>query len=290
MTGEVTAQPDDPLTLALTERWLDPGRNRIAGFRRAFAVALAGHLILGVLLTGGFDGLLGGLLGPGRDSRRAIGDKAGEIDGVAAEVIDAAEFNKRYVSFNPGRAQAETEAQAQQPAHKAAAQPDKQNEPVADLKPADGWEPVQPTSEPREERPPQEAKPRTQTQPAQQPLFSEAEMREIITQSVEDIQSALVSVSTPGAARLGEASPFVRAVIRILKNHMPRPSGMKGKVLLQLFVGPAGDIEAIRVARSSGRADLDRFVIERVARTKLPAPPATASPRERLFQISYEYN
>ena len=84
----------------------------------------------------------------------------------------------------------------------------------------------------------------------------------------------------------------MRGVIRTLKVHMPKPSGggMKGKVLLQLLVGATGDIEAIRVARSSGRSDLDRFVVERVARTKLPPPPVTASPRERLFQISYEYN
>jgi TonB family protein len=320
MTGPLTAQSDDPLTLALDERWLDPGRARGVGFRLAIAAALAGHLFLGALLMGGFDGLLGAILGPGRGAQRPIGDKAGEIDGVAAEVIDAAEFNKRYISFKAGRAEAESEAQPQKPAERAEPKPEvqpeaqlpeekPQGEQAATEKPADGWMPVEPKPTPveqaqrearahekktpdempKKEKPREDERPR-EPQPAQRPMFSEAEMQQIVTQSVEDLQSALVSVSTPGAARLGEASPFVRGVIRTLKNQMPRPPGMKGKVVVQLLIGATGEIEAIRVVRPSGRPDLDRFVVERVAKTKLAAPPATASMRERLFQISYEYN
>lgn len=290
MTGAVTAQPDSPLTLALSERWLDAGRARTAGFRLALAVALAGHLFLGILLVGGFDGLLGGLLGSGREGRRPVGDKAGEIDGVAAEVIDAAEFNKRFIAFNAGRASSDSEAQPQKPAEKSEPQPKPEEEPAAAQKPADGWEPAQPTPQRQEETKRQETKPPREASPEQRPALTEAEMRELVAQSVEDLQSALVSVSTPGAARLGEASPYVREVIRTLKNHMPRPTGMKGKVLLQLAIGAGGAIEAIRIVHSSGRPDLDRFVIERVARTRLAAPPATATVRERVFQISYEYN
>jgi protein TonB len=223
--------------------------------------------------------------------RRPIGDKAGEVDGVAAEVIDAAEFNKRYIAFKAGKAEAESEAEPQKPAEKAEPPPKPAEEPVSAPKVADGWVPVEPTSEPREEKP-SDKKPTPRHEPtsAQKPVLTEAEMRELVTQSVEDLQSALVSVSTPGLARLGEASPFVRSVIRILKNTMPKPAGMRGRVLIQLMVGASGDIEAIRVARSSGRPELDRFVLERVAKTKLAPPPATASPRERIFQISYEYN
>jgi TonB family protein len=278
MTGPLTAQSDAPLTPVLGERWLGRGRTRRVGFCLALAAALAAHLFLGVLLTGGLDVLLGGVLGSGREARRPIGDQAGQLDGVAAEVIDAVEFNKRYIAFKAGRAEADSEAQPQKPAERAEPQPKPTEEPVAALKPADGWEAAQPTQESRQEK------------PAQEPILTDAEMRELVTQSVEDLQSALVSESAPGAARLGEASPFVRSVIRTLKNTMPRPAGMKGRVLIQLIVGATGEIEALRVVRSSGRPELDRFVAERVARTKLAVPPATASLRERMFQISYEYN
>ncbi len=315
MTGPSTPESDDPLTLALDARWLDVSRVRDVGFRIALAVAVAGHLFFGVVLTGGLDGLLGSVLGPGREANRPIGDKKGEIDGVAAEVIDAEEFNKRYISYKAGKAEAESEAQQQKPTEKAEPQQEAKPEPkpeepkppeeqAAAEKPADGWEQVQPKPTPaekpkpsevkaQEEKPkpekPTEEKPREQT-PAQRPVFSEAEMQQLVTQSVEDLQSALVSVSTPGAARLGEASPFVRSVIRTLKINMPKPPGMKGRVVLRLFIGPSGEIEALRVVGSSGRPELDRFVAERVVKTRLAPPPATASARERTFQISYEYN
>ncbi len=71
-----------------------------------------------------------------------------------------------------------------------------------------------------------------------------------------------------------------------------------GKYLIERKLGEGGfsvvyqakdSIEGIRVVKGSGRPELDRFVAERVYRTRLAPPPATASLRERLFQISYEY-
>ena len=317
MTGSSTSQSDAPLTLALDARWLDASRVRDVGFRIALVVAVASHLFFGAGLTGRLHWLLRGVFGPRRGARREIGDAKGEIDGVAAEVIDAAEFNKRFISFKTGNADAEADARPQPPAEKSQPHPEAKPEekveprpepetkPAAALDPADGWEAAEPTPRKQEDKTAKKPvedtaeKPETQDKPhdprketarTESPVLSEAEMRDLVTQSVEDLQSALVTVSTPGAARLGEASPYVRGVIRTLKNSMPRPRGMKGKVVIQLAIGANGDIEAIRVVRSSGRPALDRIVVEGVYRTKLIPPPATASPRERIFQIGYEYN
>ena len=294
--GEITATAA-PIALALDERWLEPARVTAAGFRLALAVAVGTHLLLGVALTGGLELAAIALFGEQARTERRIGDKDGTLDGIAAEVIDAAEFNKRYIAYKAGAGEVDSEAATQRRAQRAepeSAPPDTaEREVVASLKPADGSAEVKPAPEEKEEKPTEKPVEKTaekpREKPPQQASLTEAEMRELVTQSIEDLQSSLVSVSAPGAARLGEASPFVKGVIRTLKANMPKPPGLKGTVVIQLVVGLDGQIEAIRVVKGSGRAELDRFVADRVFKTRLAAPPATASLRERLFQISYEY-
>lgn len=299
MTGPSSAPSDDPLTTALAERWQVAGRANVMGFRLGLVVALAGHLLLGTALTGGLDALWVALGGAAPAAVKRIGDERGTIDGVSAELIDAAEFNKRYIAFKAGTGEADSEAAPRQPAQDAKpqpAEPEKPAEqPVAELKPGDGWAPsaVSPTPDkPPSRKPDQQAKetPPEPAKPEPQKALTEAEMRELLAQSMDEVASSLVAVSAPGAARLGEASPFVKSVIRTLKSNMPRPAGMKGNVVIQLIVGVTGEIEGLRIVKSSGRPELDRLVAERVYKTRLASPPATASLRERLFQITYSYN
>lgn len=294
-TGEETAAP---LALALDARWIVPERAAGAAFRLALATALAVHMLLGVALTGGLDFVAAAIFGEPPRSERRIGDKSGEIDGIAAEVIDAAEFNKRFIAYKAGSGEIDSEAAPQQPAQKAepetaplekAATEKPQDEVVAALKPADGWAEATPKPEKKIEKPEEKPVEKAREAPREPPAMTDAEMRELVTQSIEDLQSSLVSVSAPGAARLGEASPFVKGVIRTLKANMPKPPGLKGTVVIQLIVGSDGRIEGIRVVKGSGRPELDRFVADRVFKTRLAAPPANASLRERHFQISYEY-
>jgi len=299
MTALSLATSDEPLVLASDERWHEAERARVGGLRRAVAVALAGHLVLGTAMVGGFDGVLSALFGMERPSQSRIGDERGRIDGVSAEIIDAAEFNSRYVAFKAGNAEADSEATAQPPSQKAEPPRAEPNTPpeemVAALKSADGWEPSAKAAVPDRPEPPKAETPPKERQaepkkPDLQPALTDAEARELLEQTMEDLQSAMVSVSAPGAARLGEASPYVRGVIRTLKSNMPKPAGMKGDVVIQLVVGASGAVEGVRVVKSSGKPELDRLVAERVFKTRLAAPPATASLRERAFQITYSYN
>ena len=126
--------------------------------------------------------------------------------------------------------------------------------------------------------------------PAERPVLSQAEMAEMLASTMEDLQGGAVAVAAPGAARLGEASPFVRSVIRTLKQTMPRGLGVKGSVTIQLVVSDAGTVEAIRIVKSSGRPDLDRLVVERVGATRLVVPSKDTPMRERMLQITYDYN
>lgn len=293
MTGPSTATSDDPLLLSLDERWHEAGRAHVAGLRRAIAAAVVVHLVIGTAMVGGFDGLLSGLIGIERRTQNRIGDERGQIDGVAAEIIDAAEFNKRFVSFKPGNAEADADAAPKPPSQRAEtqrAEPEPPEQVVADLKPADGWAPSAQKGVPDRPDPPTKERPPEQRPQEAQPPLTDAEARQLVEQTMEDLQGAQVSVSAPGAARLGEASPYVRSVIRTLKRNMPKPAGMKGDVVIQLVVGATGAVEGVRVVKSSGKPELDRFVSERVFKTRLAPPPPTASLRERAFQITYSYN
>lgn len=262
---------------ALDARWQIESRPAGKSVRLGLAAAALVHVLLIAVAAGGLDLLLVqvfGLPAISRPAKRA-GDAAGVIDGVAAEVIDAAEFDRRYVSFKAGRDVADSKA----------AVANRSQPPTPQLKPAideplkDGW--GDPASPPK---PPQTKAPADKT-----PL-TEADVRELLASTMEDLQGGVVAIARPGAARQGEASPFVRAVIRLLKQSMPRSNGIRGSVGIQLVVSLAGTVEAIRVFQSSGRPDLDRLVLERVAATRLVPPAPDTPPRERMFQVTYDYN
>lgn len=281
------ATPD--LADALTPE-IDPGlaaRSALEGDannRRLSLALLAAALLHTLIITiaaGGLDWLyvrLGGV--PPAPREKPFGDKAGVLDGVAAEVIDAKEFDKRYIAFAAGRDAADSEAArkaTRSDAAKAAEPPpDVQKEPIP------GEEP-QPAAQP-----PPKLKPLSEKPVKEQPL-TEQEIEALVASSVEDLRDGVLSVSQPGAARLGQESPFVRAVLRRLKQTMPTRVGRQGIVVIQLYVAPSGDVGQIRLVKSSGRADFDALILNRVRSTHLVAPLPTTTQRERLFQITYEY-
>jgi TonB family protein len=283
------AATDEITGLTPTSDWRWDGGDQGRGWwhRPPALAAFASYLLLATLLTGGFDGALHSLFGVrfAGDQPRPIGDKAGFADGIAAEVIDAAELDRRYIAFEKGRAEADSRPEARPPpALKPLSEPDAE----ARDKPADGWAPSsqKATPEPqRERKPPQET-----TTASLPPVLSESEMKALVEQTMEDLQGGAMLVATPGAARLGEASPFVRGVIRILKRAMPRaPRGTRGEVVLRFLVGENGQVAALRILRPSGRPELDRHVAESVMRTALVAPPPGTPERERVFTITYDY-
>lgn len=275
MEAEPTAASAVLLTPRLDERWLGVDAPRGWRSRLGPAVAVVAHLIVFGGATGAFDGAWRAILGspPPSHAKPLSGDRAGALDGVAAEIIDAVEFNRRYVSFDPGRAEADAKPAVQSPPQDV--NPEQPEPKAAEAAPGDGWAPARP--EPVREK--------AKTEPA----LTATEASELLAQTMEDLQGSAALVSTPGAARLGEASPYVRSVLRTLKASMPRPPGLRGTVVIQLVVATAGGVEAVRIVRSSGNPALDRVVAEGVLKTRIAAPPASAPPRERMFQVSYEY-
>ena len=281
------------ITAALVERWTH-ARERDDRFLLAVAIALAVHMTPLVAVTGGWWGL-------GQPAEMTTGDAAGSKDGINVEVIDAAEFDKRYVSFGKGQDHSDSEparaSPEQQPVQRQdAAEPMKQQEPSEQQEPKDKQE-AQRQSEP----PPADARPepalrpslpptpppKQKTAPSQQ--FTEREIAEIVQSARQDFQDAVLSSSSASEARLGQASEYVRGIFRLLKQTMPKSSGTKGVVRIGLILADDGSIAWLGVLRSSGSPELDRMVIERIRTTRYPPPPRNAPMRERKFQVSYEY-
>jgi TonB family protein len=279
MTESSPANVLDTITPERETRWFDPEGQRDRRAVAALAVALAAHLLVAWILAGGASMLLAAMFGvsAGKAHPKPIGDKAGVVDGIAAEVIDAAEFDKRYISYKAGRDRADNEARPAAPPPKSA--PPETTASIEKPVPDAPGEVADPSSRKAQAR-----------KPAAREAFTEAEIEELLAASIEEITGGVSAIAAPGQARLGEASPFVRGVLRILKRSMPRKVSAKGVVVVHFLVGDTGAVEAIRIVRSSGHPGLDRAIVDSVRATRLTPPPPNTPPRERMFQIAYDYH
>ena len=263
----------------------DVGRDLAAvsdrGFRVALPAALAAHVLCLWIAAGGLDGLwpVDLAASPGQSASSQIGDKAGEIDGVAAEVIDAAEFDKRYISFKAGRDAADSEAAVASQAVK----------PTAPPPPAVDQPELPPDTGPGLATATVPAKPQ-KSSPRPDSVLSDADIAELLETSQEELEGSVEATSMAGAARLGRASPYVRGVIRLLKKAMPKRVGAKGIVVVQFVVSDNGRVEIAQIIKSSGRAELDRKVLDSIHGTQFTVPNKGTNEQERNFQITYHYD
>jgi len=266
-----------------------------------FAVSMGAatllHLITGWILVGG------GLAALFGSDFVGAGVPDGRVDGVTVETIDAREFESKFVSFGTGQDASDSAANAAtppprpqpQPPAEAAEQTDQPREKdVAERVIATPSQQaalsVPSPAPPSPAVPPTPMSPPARRAPPPSPSLSEADIDEIVAGTKHELERAAATMSMAGSARLGEASPFVRGVLRILKQNMPKPNGLRGTVRIQLFVAASGAVEEIRLAESSGQAELDKIVMETVKATRLIQPGKDTPPRERLFKINYIYN
>ena len=242
-------------------------------FVLAVAAAVMLHVVaLWIALGGGPASLA---------SARLTGDPAGR-DGINVETIDATEFERQFLSFKAGSdatdsdpaARSENSAQAPEPSVAPVMRPS------LDVITTESIAAVQTAPAP-------DRLPATSSSPA--PPLSAEDIEQIVAGAHRELKDVAATLSTAGSARLGEASPFIRGVLRILKQSMPSSNGMRGNVAIQLLVSGSGDVEAIRLAQGSGNPALDRLVMERVRSTHLIPPAKDTPPRERLFKINYIY-
>ena len=238
------------------EQWVTSSGRDDGRFLFAVVAALSLHLLPILIATGGW--------GIGNPGKIGSGDPAGSKDGVNVELIDATEYERRFVSFTSGKDAADSESKPATPAQS----------------------PVSPEtkSEAAPEQPPEPS-------PTPQPTkLSEADIAKILESAKLDFESATEATSKASIANQGQSSEFVRGVLRKLKQTMPRSNGLKGTVVIGIVLSEAGKIEWVGVLKSSNRRELDQLVVERVRATQFEAPRTNVSLQERKFQITYQYN
>jgi protein TonB len=110
----------------------------------------------------------------------------------------------------------------------------------------------------------------------------------------QDLSSAPPGRSTaatrpPGITRSGENDEFGRGVIRALRQTMPAPNGVFGRVTVRLILNENGDLAQVQVLEPSGRAGLDQSVVFATKQTYFPLPPYKSTVADRTFVITYVY-
>lgn len=152
--------------------------------------------------------------------------------------------------------------------------------PPAEVKPAEAKpEPAKPAAK---QSPPAPAK--KKAQPQQQTRLDP---------SPQDFQNAPPGRSAgasrpPGITRSGENDDFGRAVVRALRQTMPAPQGIFGRVTVRLILTENGDLAEVRVLDASGTS-LDQSVVFATKQTYFPLPPYKATLADRTFLITYVY-
>jgi protein TonB len=142
----------------------------------------------------------------------------------------------------------------------------------------------------KQEQQPEAAKPaEKQTPPAKKKPAPQAKL----DPSPQDFQNAPPGRSAaasrpPGITRSGENDEFGRAVIRALRQTMPPPRGIFGRVTVRLLLTPNGDLAEVQLLAPSGTS-LDQSVVFATKQTYFPLPPYNATVADRTFLITYVY-
>lgn len=277
---------DDTLDLA-DERLVPP----LDKGQRLFRLALVAAALLHAAL----------FIEVGRSVPRTIGDPSGRPDAIAVDLVTEADLRSREtVALPPAGAPREPAAPARQPAPEPAPaaeavspSPAKPAEPAPpDL--ATSPQPAEPAKAPPEPAPRAEAR-EAPAKPAekQAPPAKRPPREARLDPTLPDVKNAPPGRSAaasrpPGITRSGENDEFGRAVIRALRETMPPPRGIFGRVTVRLILTPNGDLAEVRVLAPSGTS-LDQSVVFATKQTYFPLPPYNATVADRTFLITYVY-
>lgn len=231
-----------------------------------------------------------------------LGDEKGKIDGVNVEIIDAKEYDRRYMSHTAGAGTGSQDTVPAAPVAPPKAEPPPQPaepkqetpkppEEAAVAKPEDdALEAAQP--QPREQAKVEPAPPRRQERPQPRKpddVLTEADADQLLRTAQSEFRSIAEATSKASVAAYGSASPAVRAILRKLKSAMPRSPSVRGTLVVRIVLSEKGGVASLGLVQSSGKPDLDKLVLASVRNALSPDPSTNLTPKERLLQITYEY-
>ena len=236
--------------------------------------------------------------GVGRSaSQRQLGEPDASPEGIAVELVDAADLMSRS-----------TVAADNPPANppSAAQPPPPPPQPATETAPPSPPAPEQPPPRPPEQKKtaaiekvpdvaslPDPARKQSSPPPAAKSKSTPAPQPDPLQLSLPDAAFAPPGRSAafarpPGITRSGENDEFGRGVIRALRRTMP-PSSILGQVTIRLLLSETGNIVEVRLIRSGGDPIMDQSVVFAAKQASFPIPPAGATPVDRTFLVTYVY-
>jgi periplasmic protein TonB len=91
----------------------------------------------------------------------------------------------------------------------------------------------------------------------------------------------------PAASHSGKSDEFARAVAWALAATKPQGNGTWGSTVVTFIVSPSGQLQELRLLRSSGDNWLDTGALMAVKQARLPTPPSGLPPGDRTFNVEY---
>jgi periplasmic protein TonB len=231
------------------------------------------------------------IIGIARSSDRRVGEPEGSSSGISVELVDAADLLSRSTvqspsdpsPAGPGSVAPPPPQPAAVPSPPRAVEPQTAAAPPIEVERPSPLSPPAPTVK-EKTPPPAKAKPKPPPEPSP-PLQLEFPDAMIAPSG----HSAAV-MRPPGVTRSGENDDFGRGVIRALRQTMPAPSGILGRVTIRLFLSETGNLADLRLIRSAGDPILDQNVMFAVKQASFPIPPAGATVPDRTFLVTYVYH
>jgi protein TonB len=100
-------------------------------------------------------------------------------------------------------------------------------------------------------------------------------------------QSGNVRSMRPGATHQGKSDEWERKVIWALSATRPMGNGKWGSAVVTFVVSEAGQVQGLRLIKTSGDNWLDQGALLAVKQARMPAPPPGLPGGDRVFNIEY---
>ena len=100
-------------------------------------------------------------------------------------------------------------------------------------------------------------------------------------------QSGNVKSFRPGATHQGKSDEWERKVIWALAATKPMGNGKWGSAVVTFAVSDGGQVQGLRLIKSSGDNWLDEGALLAVKQARMPAPPPGLPAGDRVFNIEY---
>jgi protein TonB len=241
-------------------------------------------------------------------SMREMGDAAGSREGIAIEIVDAADLESRNSvslpdSPPPSTGSVQPQPQPQPQPQRPQPQPEQPQQPPAEAEAAPPPEPPPPPvpalkkttavekapDQPTPPEPPKKQTPKTPpTKSASLPRPHDPLELSLPDSTFSPTTYSPGFARPAGITRSGENDEFGRGVIRALRRTMPG-SDRLGQITIRLFLSETGNIVEVRLVRSGGDPIMDQNVVFAAKQSSFPIPPAGATVVDRTFLVTYVY-